>query len=60
MDNYIPLTEIPQEVLDAVEKVETFFETQGMRGWQFRGLADRRLVTELEWKIANMEVDADD
>ena len=39
---------IPQEVSNAAALVEHFFEKQGKKFWQLRGLADRKLCDHLE------------
>ena len=46
--NYIPLDKIPEEVLQAAETLNNFFESQGMKYWEFSYVADRRLVSKLE------------
>ena len=50
--NYIPLGEIPAEVHSAANVLNVFFETKGMREWQFSAIADRRLVNRLERELA--------
>lgn len=45
---YTPFTHLPTEITDAAETLHVFFEKQGMRGWQYSHVADRRLVDELE------------
>lgn len=46
--NYIAFNDIPEEVHRAAETLNSYFERQGMREWQFAGVADRRLVNVLE------------
>lgn len=57
---YTPFTHLPTEITDAAETLHVFFEKQGMRGWQYSHVADRRLVDELERELnaAKAEIEA--
>ena len=46
--NYIPFNDIPEEVHRAAQTLNSYFERQGMREWQFAAVADRRLVNAME------------
>jgi hypothetical protein len=51
---YLPLMEIPPEVHAAAETLFIFFETKGMREWQFSHVAARRLVVNLERQVEEL------
>jgi hypothetical protein len=48
LHDYIHGNDLPSEIYDAAQTLNTFFEKQGIRYWQFCDVADRRLVTKLE------------
>ena len=53
-NQYIPFVEIPHEIHAAANTLNSYFEQQGLREWEFACVADRRLVTKLEREIARM------
>jgi hypothetical protein len=45
---YIPFTDVPEEIHAAAQIIHTYFAKQGVQEWEFSYIADRRLVTKLE------------
>ena len=49
---YIPLKKIPPQVQISAETIRSYFDEMGMREWEFSGVADGRLVSDPERRLA--------
>ena len=55
LSDYIPLPNIPSDIVTATLNICEYFNKEGLQYWQFMGLADRRLVNQLERRIEELE-----
>ena len=46
---------IPQDILDACDKLSTWMNDNGYRDWQLKGCADRKLVASLQRQLGESE-----